>query len=707
MRHKTNSRAVFALVSILVLSSSANCLPTNAASAKAKAPPNEPHIREWFKDPELQKLFVAEMDWKRLKALGEKAYLEQNYAESVDLLKRARFAASFVSSEQRDDSEETNEKEDELDSFFTNHAPFRLVLGKALFKVARYNEATSEFNAILDDTERGPESRPASPAVKSQALDYLAEGDILNGNYSDAENKIAEALKLDKINPHANVLLGRIRLSQSKFDEAEKLFTAALADAQKTSRPDIECSALDGLAQLRVTRGEFLKARELCAKSLQVARKLTPANSVEEAEATLTLAEIERQYNQSKAFELVSGALETYGKRTKASSHPGMIRGLLLLSRSSTISLPRRAEICLSARHMTEELFVPDCPLIAASYKIAADIDVEQGRIKPALQSINKAIELYTSKFGARSLQVARCLETLGDAKWEAESIKWRADYEYKENLSEVGPLYQKSAEIFDEVLGRNNFFSAIANYELARLAINLKDDEKAITLAEQSRKTFQILLGANSIYERSLQNLLGKTYYEQKETEKAQEASTPVVSGMLKRGDFGIPGNIRLINAVTKRLENPDVGGAYEELPIKLMMVNSENDYMIGTKMLLRDTHGGSPGTLDKSMLNSVTSVISKDFKEYGCNSTKSLKYRIELAHYFAYQKQFQQSALAYQSILEIIDDALGDDHPYLLTVLPKYAEVLKELNRSAEAEKLTKRLELLKSKIAPPEKN
>jgi tetratricopeptide (TPR) repeat protein len=67
------------------------------------------------------------------------------------------------------------------------------------------------------------------------------------------------------------------------------------------------------------------------------------------------------------------------------------------------------------------------------------------------------------------------------------------------------------------------------------------------------------------------------------------------------------------------------------------------------------------------------------------------------DLAHLYTKQERYEEAEISYLEVLTIQEDTLGPDHPCVGVTLKAYAEVLRGMGRTAEAEELNARAKLI----------
>ncbi len=74
-------------------------------------------------------------------------------------------------------------------------------------------------------------------------------------------------------------------------------------------------------------------------------------------------------------------------------------------------------------------------------------------------------------------------------------------------------------------------------------------------------------------------------------------------------------------------------------------------------------------------------------------------------LATFYQDRRDFHKAALQYQRVLEIKEQQTGPNHPDVAEVLQRYAKVLHQANRHAEAENLSERAQSILAKPSSPQ--
>jgi tetratricopeptide (TPR) repeat protein len=106
------------------------------------------------------------------------------------------------------------------------------------------------------------------------------------------------------------------------------------------------------------------------------------------------------------------------------------------------------------------------------------------------------------------------------------------------------------------------------------------------------------------------------------------------------------------------------------------------------------------SASSVERQLLTTV-----KQAETLGTGNPLLLSSLYSLATFYQDRQDFHKAALQYQRVLEIKEQQTGPDHPDVAEVLQRYAKVLHQANRHAEAESLSARAQSILANPSPPQ--
>jgi tetratricopeptide (TPR) repeat protein len=147
-------------------------------------------------------------------------------------------------------------------------------LGKTNYLLGDYEEAEACFNESLERFAELDDRRGKAKALSGLATVALARG---GPDLAQAHALASESLAIDRTIGHRLevarqlILLGEVALAESSVQQAEKHFREGLTTAQHIGFSAGTPTALDGLAQVSLQRGEFGAAATHCRAALELA----------------------------------------------------------------------------------------------------------------------------------------------------------------------------------------------------------------------------------------------------------------------------------------------------------------------------------------------------------------------------------------------------------------------------------------------------
>lgn len=148
------------------------------------------------------------------------------------------------------------------------HAPSLDMLGHALIRAGRLDEAAAAFEEIL--------SLGATPADRSDALSGLGYIAKQRGHYPTAERHYRAALEAiegeQKLPQHVNGMaaMGQLDIARGDFESATRWLRRALAMARDIGHDKLQTQALSGLATIAGRQERFDDAEALLQQALQI-----------------------------------------------------------------------------------------------------------------------------------------------------------------------------------------------------------------------------------------------------------------------------------------------------------------------------------------------------------------------------------------------------------------------------------------------------
>jgi serine/threonine protein kinase/Tfp pilus assembly protein PilF len=215
--------------------------------------------------------------------------------------------------------------------------------------------------------------------------------------------------------------LGRIRLAQARYPEAERLFTEALEIRQQVlgeNDPGVG-SSLNNLAETLRLTGRFDEAVPLYERgiAIQTAHLGPDAENVNQAVTNLAITRV-NQGDLAQARTLFERALASR-RRTLGPKHPKTASAICNLGALHDVALrPDLAKpLYEEALTIREEVVGPDHPTVADTYNNLGSCEMSLQQPAKALPHFEKALRIWEKALGPDHPDVALALGNLAAAR--------------------------------------------------------------------------------------------------------------------------------------------------------------------------------------------------------------------------------------------------------------------------------------------------
>jgi len=650
-----------------------------------------------FVDPELQKQFELSINWSALRKQGDEATELGDYGEAVKLYVQAKCASELCSRNAKNEDEDEDEDSKSKvakPKFLDDDYDFRLKLAKTYSIVARYFDAREELEKILKSNE-------ISSKIRAQALAELAEIALLSGDLEGAEKFLGEAVTADGSNLKVKILQAQQKQVAYKFDESEKLYSEVLQTSRMQKEARIEGAARDGLAYLFELKNDRVKAREHAKTASDAQAQTFGPNSLEATMSKLTLASASSDIDPQKSQETYLNSIPVIAKRVGTLSHPDIARVYHLLATNKLTPAPLKVQYCLLAQRTIDGVLPETSPLALATLNLLADAYESQEKLKPALEVCERAATLQSALYGAKSVPVARCLDSKARIQIKIEFGKASTKRELQFDTAEATTL--EAIKIVDEAMGPTNKYSTELRTLLAWIKVSQKKYGEAISMGEDLRSQLVKNLGPDSSSVRFIDSLLARAYAEGGEKRKAAMIVVKLLKeSMQQNGLFNLE-TLKLLRSPDEEMPLMTVPGEEVTLAIDGRQFLPDSESELGSTMLMLQSYDIPPGGSTKSpetRLKRTISYLQLDELKYGSDSPALYSDLLALATEYERQDQKDKALSTYQKAIQLIDSGWGDD-PRLVKVLSNYSALLKKTGNETEAATQEARADALSSKF------
>jgi len=279
-------------------------------------------------------------------------------------------------------------------------------IGNVYLHLGRYDQAEPLMNQALKIRRR--ELAQDDPDVGS-TLQGLGVLHAQKGDLEKAEELMREAVRVMRVSEQIPgelsvgpaLELGIVLRKIGRYDEAEQVYTEALALQETLDDDQILADGKNNLATLRINQGRMPDAEILFKESLALRRQVFGPLHPQTAQAMSNLgATLGMQGKYDDAEPILRGALEVYRKVLPA-GHPALVEALNNLGK-----LLRRMGKQVEAEPLVRESIEIQRatagdrhPSVGVLYATLAELLQSQDRFAEAEESIQKAVSISRSAY--------------------------------------------------------------------------------------------------------------------------------------------------------------------------------------------------------------------------------------------------------------------------------------------------------------------
>jgi serine/threonine-protein kinase len=413
-------------------------------------------------------------------------------------------------------------------------------------------EETSVKELLLNAKIQMQSANIDNPQLASSLKQTIGNALFKIGEYTQAQNLLKSAIKLDADNYVAQIDLARVYINQKLFSQAQKQFE--LLEKRERTFSKTQQRQLDRLKSLLFfNQGQFGEAKKVIAQSNQTLLKNDHKDYVENNKILAQILNETGEFNQ--AIKLLRETLD-YSKKHfgKLSTQSTQLSHLLAAQLTNQKSTPwdEIQQIYLGTIENEEKLFGSNHPSVAKThlefgfvlrmngkldkaefhakkaYKIAyeqfgenhmltAHVNVLLSQLKSlqhklpaAIEQISHALEIYQQHYGMDHFETNQLMTTL--------SVYLIQNKESQRAISILEPLIQSQTK----QLGTDNKATIYSRLTLTKALLASQEFEKAIAIGENALKISEEALGKDIMLTISTQLTLADIYLQNKDYQKA-----------------------------------------------------------------------------------------------------------------------------------------------------------------------------------------
>ena len=305
--------------------------------------------------------------------------------------------------------------------------------------------------------------------------------------------------------------LGRLLIKLAKFDKAEELYAILL---KQTADQNEKANIFNQLGYINRAQGEYSKALEYHEKSLEIYKKILPANHPDLATSYNNIGLVYKNMGEySKALQYYEKSLEI-SKQTLPGNHPDLATSYnnIGLVYNTMGEYSKALEYHEKSLEIREQILPTNHPSLAASYNNIGLVYDSMGKYSKALEYYQKSLDISKQTLPANHPLLATSYNNIG----------WM--YNVMGEYSKALEYYEKSLEIYKKTLPENHPDLA-TSYNNIGLVYNNKGEYS--TALEYYKKDLEIrkkTLPANHPSLATSYNNIGLVYNSMSEYSKALE---------------------------------------------------------------------------------------------------------------------------------------------------------------------------------------
>jgi tetratricopeptide (TPR) repeat protein len=589
---------------------------------------------------------------------------------------------------ERELSSALHTQEQQLDAARSRLADTALVLGQSLYAQGKYGESIKNF-------------RRASTERKDHVPTLVWLGSALaeNGDYAAAERTLLAARALVKPGDSIESLILRSLAAtyyyQSKYTEAETLLKQGLHSGD-SSNPVDEAHSLTNLSMLYSRTGKYSEAVVLATRALEVLKDKGAALDESAAWHALgtALEELARYHEAEDAFLQALMISE----KCLSAGHPDLAFRLSALAGlyQSTGRYDEARGLYERAMEIASTALGSRHPYLATIQNNMAEGFRRQGNYSTARTLYDKALEISREAYGSDHESVGAILNNIG--------LLLRSTGKFLE----AEDFYKRSLDIRRRVFGPYHSEVATSLGNLAVLKLTLGQDVEALKLAEESLAINERALGPDHPALGEVLNTLASIHEGRGRVSEA-EAELKRCLTIQQRALGGAH------QAVALTLNNlgelyREHGRASDAVPLYEQAIVIFNASGAGghpsmaafyNNIGLAQLSMGKSGPAEAAFLK----AISIDEHALGPDSYELIQELANLASVYCRTGRVEPGLVAFNRALSIAEKRLGAKHPSVATVLEMYADSLRYLRRTTEAEMYERRARSIRAAEASEE--
>lgn len=525
-----------------------------------------------------------------------------------------------------------------------------------LFKVSDPGEARGNTITAREILSKGAkeieQELQEQPLTRARLMDTIGTVYMKLGLYEDSESLLRRALQIreelldDKDTQVAESLVSLSLLLEQRgdFEEAEKIAIRALDIRERTlppDHPDIAAS-LHGLALIYYRQVKLKESEPLYKRSLEIRKKVFGSNHPAVAESLNDLGVLyyaQGQYDEAeKCYQQALAIRES----VLGPDHPEVgqsLNGLASLYLTQhrfdeTEPLYRRA---LAIREKTLGSFHPD---VATCLNNIAILFYYKGSFSEAEKYYMQALKIRQQSLVENHPDIAQSLTNLAIL------------YQQMGDLEKSKFFYEQSLTVMEKAYGQDNPDVAKSLNNFALLYIEMGDYNNAEKLLKRALKIMEESFGPNHIQVIKSLDYLGYLYSSTEQYNKAEQAYTR--SLIIKENELGP--------------EHSDLADILNGLG---HVLNKKLQYAKAEEHLLRalDICEKNPGVNPYAMADSLHNLGALYFRGLGEN---------------------EKAEVYFKRALALEEEVYGEDSEEMKETIGDYADLLRVLGRTDEAEAL-----------------
>lgn len=376
---------------------------------------------------------------------------------------------------------------------------------------------------LLDRGVKEAQTLKGEPEVQAELYETLGGIYQKLGNLSQADSLLQSALQQRRAllgSGHlavgeSYVALGLLRVAQARFDEAEKLIRAGLANTIQAKPRDDRA-----IAKATAALGKVLEARGSYDKAIPVLEEAVRLQSgpnspmLERADTLKELADTHFYAGHYDTCNDLTQRTLTMHRQILGERHPLVADDLINLG-AVQFERARYVEaesFYRQALDINKAWYGEDHPETASALSMLGRALVFQGRYGEAVELVERALAIQERVYGPMHPRVANVLNELGTVALQ------------RGRLDEAESRFRRMMEVYKSAYGVHHYLYVLALANLASVYLARNDFAQAEPMFEEVVSGYTQTLSANHLYTGIAQIKLGRALSGQKHYAEAEQ---------------------------------------------------------------------------------------------------------------------------------------------------------------------------------------